>query len=121
MGEVIAFRLRHEPEPVRQPGPVRKLRPPPPPWRRKLIDLWMDEANWEVREDGGKTFTALGHEVTIFAASVPNDDDLWWSFFISGEMGCRMAWWEPAEAEFAAWEALITMVKRRMKRRKAKR
>lgn len=119
MGEVIAFRPRIQPE------PARKLNPPPPPWRRALIDLWMDEANWRSRPDGGKWFTAPRHQVSIFPVPGIREDngqeDVWWSFCVWGEVGCDEVWWEPAMAEFAAWEALIEVVKRRMKRRRAKR
>jgi hypothetical protein len=106
---------------------------PMPEWRQVLMKLFWDEGNWRVFPDGSKRLALIprGRYVSVVAMSftlIGGDDNdaeaigaamrfgetaLWWSFSLHGGEHLDDVWEERADAEQAAWEALLRVEERR--------
>jgi hypothetical protein len=98
MGEVIAFR--------------RKPSLSAPTWRRRLMGLWLDEANWRTVKHGARHFTYGRLLVIIHPYELEDDGSQWgWSFIVYSGHGAaahsEWAWCFREDALDAAWLALV--------------
>lgn len=102
--------------------PKPKLKPVDswPEWKRSLFDQWRNSDSW-VLTGKGRWFNVPRFYAAIFPVTVVGDDgedEAWWSYSVHGAPEPEMTWFEPTEAEWAAWDALVTLAEARAKRRR---
>jgi hypothetical protein len=111
MTNVVAFPQR---KPKRTVIPVSSW----PSWKQELFNQWRDSERWVIHADGARWFNIPHAYAAIMpvAVVVDGEEDVWWSYFVFGARQPRQAWFEPTDAEAAAWDALLRVVERRQKR-----
>lgn len=99
-----------------------------PAWRQDLMKRFWDEKHWCVFPDGSKRLALTpGRYVSVVTMPVGiiYDDsvegELWWSFSLHGGEHLDDVWRERADAEQAAWEALLRVEEKRMLKREKQR
>jgi hypothetical protein len=103
--------------------PKRKISPRDtwPKWKEELFGQWHDSERWVVAAKGARWLNVPRYIVSIYPVTVEGDDgedEGWWTYSIHGAPEPDEAWFDPAEAEHAAWLALTDMIERRARRRK---
>ncbi len=104
MGDVIAFR----------PKPNLST----PAWRRRLLDLWLDEANWRTVKHGARHFTCGRVLVIIHPYELEDDGSQWgWTFIVYAGYGAatrsEFVWCFREDALDDAWLALVEAMETR--------